>query len=65
MSLIKTFFFAQKRKITEINSSEINNEGPGYKQSFNAGTWIFELASNTKRTVDVTRSSFITGLCSK
>ena len=63
MSAIKAILFARKRKITESNRSV--NEGPGCKQSFNEGPSIFELASNTIRTLDVTRSSLITGLCGK
>ena len=63
MSAIKNVLFTRKRKITESNGSV--NEDPGYKQSFNEGPSIFELASNTIRTLDVTRSSLIAGLCGK
>ena len=58
---IETILFAWKPKITESNGSF--NKGPGCKQSFNEGPLIFELVSNTIRTLDVTRSSLITSLC--
>ena len=57
MSAIKTVLFARKHKITESNGSV--NKDPGCKQSFNEGLSIFELASNTIRTLDVTQSSLI------
>ena len=44
--------FAWKRKITEVNGSV--NEDPGCRQSFNVGSLIFELPSNTIHTLDVT-----------
>ena len=51
MSAIKTILFARKRKIKESNGSV--NEDPGRKQSFNKPPSIFELASNTIRTLNV------------
>lgn len=52
MSTIKIMLFAWKRKMTEVNGSV--NEDPGYRQSFNVGSSIFELPSNTIHTLDVT-----------
>ena len=52
MSTIKIMLFAWKRKITEVNGSV--NEDPGYRQSFNVGSLIFQLPSNTIHTLDVT-----------
>ena len=63
LSAIRTILFARKRKITESNSSV--KEDSGCKQSLNEVHSIFELALNTTRTLDVTRSSLITGLCCK
>ena len=65
MSATKRIFFARKRKITESDGSI--NEDPECKQSINEGPSIFELLSNwcQVRTLDVTRSSLITGLCGK
>ena len=63
LSAIRTILFARKRKITESNDSV--KEDSGCKQSFNEVHSIFELALNTTRTLDVTRSSLITGLCCK
>ena len=63
MSATKTILLARKRKITESNGSV--KEAPGCQQSFNEGPSVFKLASNTIRTLDVTRSSLITGLCGK
>ena len=63
MSAIKTILFARKHKITESNGSV--NKDPRCKQSFIEGFSIFELASNTIRTLDVTQSSLIAGLCGK
>ena len=57
---LKTILFVQKRKITQSNGSV--NKSPGCKESFNEGPSIFELASNTISTLDVTLSSLITSL---
>ena len=59
MSATKAILFARKREITESNGSV--KEGPGCKQPFNEGPSNSELASNTIGTLDVTRSSLITG----
>ena len=63
MSATKTILLARKCKITESYGSV--KEPPECQQLFNEGPSVFELASNTIRTLDVTRSSLITGLCGK
>ena len=65
MSATKSILFARKGKITESDGSV--NEDPEWKQSIKEGPSIFELLSNWCQvgTLDVTRSSMITGLCGK
>ena len=65
MSATKSILFARKRKISESDGSV--NEDPECKQSINEGPSIFELLSKwcQVRTLDVTPSSLITGLCGK
>ena len=64
-NLQKSFLYVrtQKRKIRESNGSV--KEGPGYKESYNEGSSIFELVSSTICILDVTQPSLIIDLCSK